>query len=140
MVRWNNYGWTALGGSALLSGAQLAVTPRALAHAGHHGKAAEPETPGATGKHPMPSSVADPSQSPPQPDPDAMATPAGEMPMNMTDEPPMQATPVVQESLSPLASQSGLSEGFSLGWGESLLGLLIAGPFLLLSVKKQLQS
>ncbi|MEO1209740.1 MAG: hypothetical protein AAFX78_09375 [Cyanobacteria bacterium J06638_20] len=58
--------------------------------------------------------------------------------MDAADEMPIQENPVTQESLA--ATRASITEGFSLGFEESLLVLIVAGPLLLWSLKKQLQS
>ncbi|MEM1242134.1 MAG: hypothetical protein AAGI45_20055 [Cyanobacteria bacterium P01_H01_bin.26] len=45
------------------------------------------------------------------------------------------ATPVVVEDPTPLGTQGELGNGFAIGLGESLLGLILVGPFLLISFK-----
>ena len=45
-------------------------------------------------------------------------------------------TPVVVEEPTPLGTQAELGNGFAIGIGESLLGLLLVGPFILISFRK----
>ncbi|MEM8809938.1 MAG: hypothetical protein AAGF01_28300 [Cyanobacteria bacterium P01_G01_bin.38] len=52
----------------------------------------------------------------------------------------IQEVPVTEMSLPTPVSRVRLSDGVSIGLGEVLLGLIIAGPFLLISLRKRLQS
>ena len=47
----------------------------------------------------------------------------------------LQEIPTGQTAAS--SSEAGLLDGFSVGLGESLLALIIAGPFLLISMKRR---
>lgn len=134
MTRWTRNDWTVLGGGVVATGALLVLTANAVAHEGHpHGEEAEAAAP-TTDEQTAPSSEAAAS------DPSAatVQTPATDRPME-THKSPDEATS--ETVTAPVAvSQARITEGFSIGLGESLLGLIIAGPFLLLTLKKQLQS
>jgi len=132
--RWNNRYGMALSSSSIAAGVQLVAATDAFAHGGSHGEEAEAETPATTGEHHTPSSEAASGGSPAPSKPDMMVMPATKNPSSDTDE------TLAQESPSAPISQASISEGFSLRVGESLLGFLIAGPFLLISLKKQLKS
>lgn len=134
MNRWNNRYWMALSSSSIAAGVQLVAAADALAHGGSHGKEAEVEAPAATGEQHTPSSEAASSTSPAPSETDTIVMPTTESPSDISDK------TLTQESSSAPISQASISEGFSLGVGESLLGFLIAGPFLLISLKKQLKS
>lgn len=144
MIRWKNSYWIALGSSSIASGMHLVVNADALAHGGSHGQEGEPATASAAGKHHAPraettatgasSTALEPLEA------DTMAMPSAEVPMDATDDASMQELPAAQESLPASVSNASVSGGFSIGLGESLLGLIIAGPLLLISLKKQLQS
>lgn len=143
MTPWKNRYWTALGSSALATGVQLVVSADTLAHGGSHGGESEPATTAAGEHHTPPAETAatgGPSVASESPEADAMVMPSDEMPMDATDDTSIQEIPVAQESLPASVSRASVPGGFSIGLGESLLGLIIAGPFLLISLKKQLQS
>jgi len=133
MTRWTRNDWTVLGSSAVATGALLVSRANAVAHEGHpHREEAAAAAP-TTDEQTVPSAEAasDPSAT-------TVHTPATDRPME-THKSPDEATS--ETVTAPAAvSQARITEGFSLGLGESLLGLIIAGPFLLLSLKKQLQS
>ncbi len=137
MTRWKRGNWKVMGGSTVATGMPLVVTAEALAHSGSHGEDAE--TSAAADEHHTPEPEAATSEEMPEsPDAEGAITPAADMPM-AADETPIEESAVAQES--PVAVfQANVTEGFSIGLGESLLGLIIAGPFLLMSLKKQLQS
>jgi hypothetical protein len=137
MSRWTHNDWTVLSSSAVAIGTQLVVTANAVAHEGHpHRQDAEAASP-PTDEQPTTDAEAasEPSATTHT---ESVNTPATEMPME-TPESPIEATS--ETPTAPAAvSQARITEGFSIGFGESLLGLIIAGPFLLLTLKKQLQS
>ena len=45
------------------------------------------------------------------------------------------AAPVIVEDPTPLGTQAELGNGFAIGLSESLLGLILVGPFLLISFR-----
>lgn len=135
MARWQNRYWIAFGSSSLASGVQLLLNTNAFAHGGSHGEDTEPASSSASGEqHHIPPSEAVEAGSE-QSEPEAMV-----MPMDTTDDTSIQEVQGAQESLSASISNASVSEGLSIGLGESLLGFIIAGPFLLISLKKKLQS
>lgn len=121
MAYWDNRLWMTLAGSSLASGVQLVASSDALAHGGSH----ENDTQSA------PPSEDAAEQLPAQADMDTEVT---------NSEASIQGVPATQATTSATTSRASVSEGFSLGIGESLLGLLIVGPFLLVSLKKRFQS
>ncbi|WP_163663861.1 hypothetical protein [Adonisia turfae] len=116
----------ALGSSVYI--AQLLVQP-AFAHANHdHSRATEqPSVTVDEANKVNPDDMMDMSS-------DEMPMDATEMPMHTTQEP--TDVPVVE--VAPSVSQAKLLDGFSIGLGEALLGLILVGPFLLMSLKKRL--
>lgn len=139
MTRWKRGYWKVMGGSTVATGMPLVVTAEALAHGGSHGEAAEATDAATAGEHHTPDPEAAASEAMPKsPDAEGAVTPAADSSI-ASDETPIEESAVAQES--PVAvSQANIAEGFSIGLGESLLGLIIAGPFLLMTLKKQLQS
>jgi hypothetical protein len=139
MTRWKRGYWKIIGGSTVATELPLVVTAEALAHSGDDGEDAQATAAVAADEHHTPAPEAAVSaEMPESPDAEGAVIPAAAMPME-ADETPIEASSVAQES--PIAvSQANLAEGFSMGLGESLPGLIIAGPFLLLTLKKQLQS
>lgn len=139
MTRWKRGYWKVMGGSVVASGIPLVVTAEALAHGGSHGEDAAATDAATVGEHhtPDPEAVAS-EEVPESPDAEGAVTPAADSSI-AADETPIEELAVTQES-PVAASQANVAEGFSIGLGESLLGLIIAGPFLLLTLKKQLQS
>lgn len=127
MAQNNNRSWKIAGIGATAQGTQLLLTRKALAHVGSHGDEAEQTATPAAGEHHMPSS-------------EAAADASSDMPMEAGSEAPKQEVPVTQASPSEPVSRASVSEGFSIGLGESLLGVIIAGPFLIASLKKRLRS
>lgn len=137
MTRWTRNDWTVLGSSTVVTGALLVLTANAVAHEGHpHGEEAEAAAP-TTNEQTAPNedAASDPAA---VTQTESVNTSAPDRPME-THPSPDEAT---SETVTTPAdvSQARITEGFSLGLGESLLGLIIAGPFLLLSLKKQLQA
>lgn len=133
MTRWTRNDWTVLGSSTVVTGALLVSRANAVAHEGHpHGEESETAAP-TTDEQIVPSAEAasDPSAA-------TVHTPATDRPME-THKSPDEATPETVTTPATV-SQARIVEGFSIGLGESLLGLIVAGPFLLLTLKKQLQS
>ena len=132
--------------SALAAGTQLLVTHSALAHAGHaHMEEAtqvEPSTPENQRELSSESAATEEIASPSDKvNSDPTMMPPLEMHMNSTDRAPVQETQATQEATSSsLASVARLSDGFFIGLGETLLGIIIAGPFLLMFLKKQLHA
>ncbi|MBE9067943.1 hypothetical protein IQ260_14915 [Leptolyngbya cf. ectocarpi LEGE 11479] len=95
--------------------AQLLIQP-AFAHENHHGM----EEPSSSSTESAPATTTDgddPSNE-------------GEKPSELTTE--TVAAPTAQTP----TSQGQLSDEFSIGLGESLLGLILVGPFLLMSLKR----
>lgn len=125
----------------------FSMHPGALAHNGNdHSRGAEP----AATEAPAAAAATEPAtDGPSTPEAHSMTESAAEMPvensqpmlMDTADDASTQdavtETQVVPEN-SP--TRANVSEGFSIGFGESMLGLIIAGPFLLASLKKQFQS
>ena len=130
VANWNKRFWMIPSGISLASGVQLVAGSNALAHGGSHGEDASSTAPSAEEHHTSPTEAAA-SDSPDQASTDAVVT---------DNEVSIQETPETQATASAPVSRASVSEGFSLGIGESLLGLLIAGPFLLISLKKRIQS
>lgn len=138
MTGWTSDYRTVLGSSAMATGVLLVITEKALAHEGHpHRGEAESASPLSDEKSRPDSETA--VHEPPA----SVHIETGDMP---TSDMPMEAneTPIEgkTETQSPptAVSQASVTEGFSIGLGESIFGLIIAGPFLLLSLKRQLQS
>lgn len=134
---------TALLSTTFAAGTQTLLTRKAIAHADHY----ETEQPEQT------TSSTDGQQPDLSPEPAAsLETDEQErLPANKVDS-EVDAMPAVKKSKDKTAieeipvaqkpastSQSGLFAGFSLGLGESLLALLIAGPFVLRIWKKRFQ-
>lgn len=132
MTGWKSGYWQAFGGSAVATALPLLATDSAYAHKGSH--AEEPESASPSEADAASSSPETTTDASPEPSDGEMVMPASEEPLK-TDETPIQA-----ESPTKAVSQANVAEGFPIGWGESLLGLIVAGPFLLLSLRKQLQS
>lgn len=139
MTRWKHDYWKVIGGNAVAAGMQGVVTAAASAHGGSHGKETKATAATTADEHHTPAPETAASESPESSNTEGMVMPAADMPMP-ADETPIEETPAAQESPAASVSQANAAEGFSMGLGESLLGLIIAGPFLLLSLKKQLQS
>lgn len=139
MTCWKRGCWKVMGGSTVATGLPLFVIAEALAHGGSHEAEAEASPPATAGEHhtPEPKTAAS-EELPESPDAEGAVVPAADMPM-AADETPIEESAVAQESPAAV-SQASVAEGFSVGFGESLFGLIIAGPFLLLSLKKQLNS
>ncbi|NER80188.1 MAG: hypothetical protein F6K42_11520 [Leptolyngbya sp. SIO1D8] len=138
MTRWESHYWTVLGSSAVAIGTQLAASTNALAHEGHpHRNEAESTSPSSTDEQSIPDAETA-IESPGSTHDETVEMPSTEMPMEERQT-PIEATS--ESPSSPAAvSQANVTEGFSIGLGESLLGLIIAGPFLLLTLKKRLQA
>jgi len=138
MTRWTSNYWTVLGSSAVASGTQLVIAANAVAHEGHpHRKEAEAAAP-TLDEQTVPNAEAA-SDAPAAPQTESVNAPATDMPME-THKSPIDETPSETLTAPAAVAQARITEGFSIGLGESLLGLIIAGPFLLLTLKKQLQS
>lgn len=135
---------TALLSTTFAAGTQALLTRKAVAHADHY-ETEQPE---------QPTSASDSQQPDPSSEPVATLEAAEKerIPANKVDS-EANAAPAAKKSKDKAAieeipaaqkpaptSQSGLFEGFSLGLGESLLALLIAGPFVLRIWKKRSQS
>lgn len=137
MTRWTRNDWTVLGSSTVVTGALLVLRANAVAHEGHphreEAAAAAPTTDEQTASNEDAASVP------------AAATQTESVNTSAPDK-TMETHPSPDEAMSetvtaPAAvSQARITEGFSLGLGESLLGLIIAGPFLLLTLKKRLKA
>ncbi|NEQ43926.1 MAG: hypothetical protein F6K00_10365 [Leptolyngbya sp. SIOISBB] len=109
----------------------LFVAQGTLAHAGHdHSRNADAEPSAREQAAPEPESNTTDSEAP--------TPPAAEMPMDAAEPMPMPETAATEESLS--ATAASVPAGFSLGFGEPLLALIVVGPFLLRALKKQLHS
>ena len=59
-------------------------------------------------------------------------------PEQSNDTAAIQEVPAAQTAAS--TAEAGLFNGFSIGLGETLLALIIAGPFLLISTKRKMRS
>ena len=129
VANWNKRFWMTFGGGSLASGVPLVTGPDALAHGGSH-EAEAPSAATSAEEHHTPSADAAASDSLEQASTDTA----------VNDEVSIEETPVTQAAASAPISKASASEGFSLGLEESVLGLLIAGPFLLISLKKRFQS
>ncbi|MGB3616298.1 MAG: hypothetical protein WBA10_21075 [Elainellaceae cyanobacterium] len=132
MAHWNKHYWKAFGSIFLAFGAQLIASSEAVAHGGSHGEVAEPEANADAEEHHVPPPDAATRELPNQANRNEMIMPSSDL--------SVEADPSTQAASVASISKASLSEGFSLGIGESLLGLLIAGPFLLMSLKKRFQS
>ena len=85
----------------------------ALAHA-NHPRSPEPETA----------------------DTEEEAQPIDEASSDVTEAIESQSTPTQAEVSAPVVSTAKLNDGFSFGFGEAIFGLMIATPFLLLSLRR----
>lgn len=113
-------------GGALVYGSQLQP---ALAHANHpHSKTDEPEMMA------EPEAANDGALSQPIDETSSDAVAPTEIESSAIKDTAIEEIPVSPESLS--VSAAKLTDGFSFGLGESIFGLLIVVPFLLLSLKK----
>ncbi|WP_346293190.1 hypothetical protein [Sphaerothrix gracilis] len=139
MTRWQRSYWKIIGGSAIATKAPLTLTAAALAHGGSHGEDAEATSPVTASEHhtPTPETAAS-KEMPESSNAEGGVMPTTDIPMK-ADETTIEVSPATQGS--PVAvSRANVTEEFSVGLGEALLGFIIAGPFLLLSLKKKLQS
>lgn len=64
------------------------------------------------------------------------AQPIDEVSNDVTKSIESQSTPTQAEVTAPAVSTAKLTDGFSLGFGEAIFGLMIATPFLLLSLRR----
>lgn len=124
----------------LAASTQLLIAREALAHAAHGEAKQSKETETTAEKeHQTPSTksagIKQASPSLDKSDAEANVMPSSQSSANETA---IQETPASQETSS--VSRAELFDGFSIGLGESLLGLVIVGPFLLFSLRKRLQS
>ncbi|MEM9905291.1 MAG: hypothetical protein AAF921_09745 [Cyanobacteria bacterium P01_D01_bin.44] len=143
MAHWTPQYRIALMGGMLSYGAQLLIRQDAEAHTNHdHTKRDDQADPAAAGEQPTSASdasaIEEPAVSPNKADSDAL--PSSDVQMEAPAETAIQEVPATQASPSTAASQALFLDGFSIGLGESLLGLMIAGPLLLRSLRKWLQS
>lgn len=127
--------------SGILSyGTQLLIGQDAKAHTNHdHTKKAEQTAPAAASEQPpsvSESAIEEPAVNHDKADSDAV--PSSNMPMETPGEIVIQEVPATQTSPSSAASQAAFLGGFSVGLGEAMLGLVIAGPLLLRSLRKWL--
>lgn len=145
MAQQTQRGRIALTGGTVAVGAQLLAAQSGSAHTGPHGdEAAQSDRPVTDEHHDLA------SESPPaevssnfdKADSNRTRTPmrSAKVKDSGGDETPGQKVTVTQASPATAATKASLPDGFSIGLGESLFGLVIAGPFLLASLKKQLQS
>lgn len=130
----NKRDWITLGSGSLAFGVQLIAASDAFAHDGHHGDDAQPTTTPSSDQHQPQTSETTTRQLSDKPTTDEKVMPSSGV-TKMTDE-----VPVTQASTAESTSKASVSGGFSLGVGESLLGLLIIGPVLMISLKNRYQS
>ncbi|MFE4105053.1 hypothetical protein [Almyronema epifaneia] len=112
---------------AIANGVSHLKPSQLLAHQGHpHAEDAPhpPSTPQETS-----------ANSPPAADPAATSEPAA-TPSGSS----LESTSGSDPSLTAPVAQTSLADGLAFGLGESLLGLLVASPFLLMALRKYLQS
>lgn len=142
MAHWTPQYRITLMGGMLSYGTQLLIGQDAKAHTNHdHTKKAEQTAPAAASEQPpsaSESAIEEPAVG--HDKTDANAVPSSDMQMEVPGEITIQEVPVTQASPSTAASQAAFLDGFSIGLGESLLGLMITGPLLLRTLRKWLQS
>lgn len=114
--------------AAVVTAVQLLAVREAHTHEAHH-KPAESETPAQVSEEMSPKALSEEANSSPDPLPFPQAVDTD------TVTTTTQEIPTVQ----PTASEAGLLHGFSVGLGESLLALIVTGPFFLMSFKKRSQ-
>ena len=137
----------ALLGTTFAAGTQLLSTRQAIAHEDHY-KTEETEKTTSSVDSEQPDLSAEPATSSEKPTQEVAPTsktdsfnsetnalPADQQ---LDNETAVQAISATQEPVS--TSRSGLFNGFSIGLGETLLALIVIGPFLLRSWKKRSQA
>lgn len=119
--------------------ATLLLPKTAVGHVGHpHRQETEPESEEAVPAESETIDPAEPSNS--SSHVDDMAMPSSDMPIDATPKAaPIEAVPAVVEEPAPSPSQAGINTSGG-GLGESLLALIVVGPFLLSYLKKKLQA
>ncbi|MEO0488352.1 MAG: hypothetical protein AAFZ49_02180 [Cyanobacteria bacterium J06659_2] len=117
----------------------LLLPETAVGHVGHpHRQTTEPESEEAVPAESETVAPAKPSNS--SSHVDDMAMPSSDMPIDTTPEAaPIEAVPAAVEEPAPAPSQAGINASGA-GLGESLLALIVVGPFLLGYLKKKLQA
>ena len=113
---------------AIVTAVQLLAVHEVHAHKDHH-KPAESETPTQVSEESSPKALSEETKSSREPlpfpqvvDTDTVTTTAEEIP-----------------TVQPTVSKAVMLHGFSIGLGESLFALIVAGPFLLITFKKRSQ-
>lgn len=130
----NKRDWITLGSGSLALGVQIIAASDAFAHGGPHGDEAQPITTPSSDQHQPQTSETTTRELSDEPYTDETVMPSSGV-MKTMDE-----VPVTQASPTKSTSEASISGGFSFGVGESLLGLLIVGPVLLISLKNRYQS
>lgn len=140
MIRWNNQHWTVLGSAALVQGTQWIGAGEVLAHGGSHGREAEHDAKESHAQTSETMSVESTPSSPETPDTGSAPQSSVNPQSDSENDVSIEEVPAMQKAPTASVARASTSDSFSIGLGESLLGLIIAGPFLLTSLKKQLQS
>ncbi|MEO0536672.1 MAG: hypothetical protein AAF215_22690 [Cyanobacteria bacterium P01_A01_bin.123] len=136
--------WIAIAGGATAY-STLLNNHNGLAHTGHaHTTGAEPDGPTNATEPSTPTveSTTDESLAPTSEahEIDVITMPSAEAEETGSNGSTSEVLPMSQESAPTPVSQAGLSDGFSISLGEPLLGLIIAGPFLLNALRRRVQS
>ncbi|GEM_PF-7107703 len=135
----NNLYPIVLGGVALVQGVQWVIADRVFAHDGPHGNVDEQATDDdSSSSHAQTSETTQATESAEQ-DPATMPSTSSQL-GHENIAAPIEEIPVSPNA--PIASnpKNNTSNILSIGLGESIFGLMIVAPFLLVSLKKQLQS
>lgn len=138
---------TAFLGTTFAFGTQLLSARQAIAHEDHY-KTEETEETTSSADSEQPNLSSEPATSSERPDQevapasktDSLSSEANASPTDqqLNNETAVQAVSATQEPVN--TSSSGLFSGFSIGLGETLLALIVIGPFLLRSWKKRSQA
>lgn len=115
--------------------APLMTAQRASAHANHHG--VDHTDSEATGEQSDLSSEPAPTEETPLAA-DKADSEANTTPPEQSSDAAIQEVPAAQTATA--TAEAGLFGGFSIGIGETLLALIIAGPFILISMKRKIHS
>jgi len=129
-------------------GARLLITRRALAHEAHYEtESAEPTEDQADGEQSAPQSepaaAEEVTPALDKTDSNTNAEPSGDVINKISEDSAEDGTTIQETSATQLSNstaEASFLEGFSIGLGESLLALIIAGPFVLLSLKRRFHS
>ena len=113
----------------MVTAVQLLAVHEVHAHEAHH-KPAESETPAQVSEEISPKAL---SEETANSNPELLPIP------QPVDTDTVTATTQAIPTVQPTASEAGLLHGFSIGLGESLFALIVAGPFLLITFKKRSQ-